>query len=373
MPFVIPDLPTVRGLNRDYITAQLNAGAIVPNSVLRVLADSNSGLCYLTLLYIEWLSAQFLPDKAESEWLDRHANIWLPGGRKQATFASGVVQFPGDEGTIIPAGTQLTATGSGGVNIILETTESATIDATLLATANVQAIVAGTAGNLPIGTGLNVSIAISGLNGSATVINNDLSGGTDIEGDTALRARIILRIQNPPMGGDANDYVQWALSVPGVTRAWASPLEMGMGTVTVRFMMDELRATTNAMTNGFPNSSDIASVQSYLNSVRPVAVKDFFVEAPIPEPVNFTISNLNYDDATTLANIQSSVGLMILARAAPAYALNGVGQPAQTVYSAWVSQSIMEAIGVNYFDLAMLDHAMPTNGSLAVLGTIQRG
>jgi uncharacterized phage protein gp47/JayE len=78
-----------------------------------------------------------------------------------------------------------------------------------------------------------------------------LTGGTDQETDDELRLRVLTRIRQPPMGGDADDYVAWALAVPGVTRAWCSPLEMGIGTVTVRVMCDDLRATGDPMTNGF--------------------------------------------------------------------------------------------------------------------------
>src|SRR6478736_4591283 len=94
---------------------------------------------------------------------------------------------------------------------------------------------------------------------SAT-LHGDMTGGADTETDDQLRARVLFRIQQPPMGGDANDYVAWALAVPGVTRAWCSPLEMGMGTVTVRFMMDELRASNG----GFPLGEDIETVSDYL-------------------------------------------------------------------------------------------------------------
>ena len=68
-----------------------------------------------------------------------------------------------------------------------------------------------------------------------------MTGGVEAENDDDLRARILQRIQNPPMGGAQADYVTWALAVPGVTRAWAAP-EQGIGTITVRFLMDELRA-----------------------------------------------------------------------------------------------------------------------------------
>jgi len=39
------------------------------------MADANAGLGYLTLLYIDWLAKQLLPDTAETEWLDRRGVI----------------------------------------------------------------------------------------------------------------------------------------------------------------------------------------------------------------------------------------------------------------------------------------------------------
>jgi uncharacterized phage protein gp47/JayE len=368
MPFSLPSLKDLRKLNRDNITSRLDAGAMVRNSVLRVMSDANAGLAYLNLLFLKWLSRQFLPDTAEKEWLDRHGNIWL-GGRKAATFSSGTVTATGAAGTVIAQGTELTV-GVSSAPITFQVTANTTIGSGATSVP-VVALTAGSAGNLDQGTTLSFSTAQSGLDGSAIVVS--LTGGADEEGDDDLRSRVLFRIQQPPMGGDADDYVRWTLEVPGVTRAWCSPLEMGIGTVTVRFMCDALRATTNPMTNGFPLVQDIAAVQAHLDAKRPVAVKDFFVSAPIPEPVNFTVSNLDSDDESTWANIGASVTAMLADRAAPAYAINGVKQDAQTIFVAWVSNAIMGAAGVESFDLAMTDHVMPGAGSLAVLGSIIRG
>jgi hypothetical protein len=99
-------------------------------------------------------------------------------------------------------------------------------------------------------------------------------------------------------------------------------------------------------------------------------VKDFFVVAPIPEPIDFGIFNLTNDDAGTRAAIEASVRAMLRAKAKPAWALNGVTQPAETIWAAWVSEAIMAAEGVESFDLNMFDHVMPSPGHMAVLGTI---
>ena len=339
--------------------------------MLRVVSDAQGALCFLNLEYIDWLSVQLMPDTAEAEWLDRFGNIWLVNadgstGRKMATYASGSVTLTGTPGVVIPAGTVLTA---GGIDY------QTSVDVTLIGTntpAEVTAIAIdpGSAGNLDPGTTMSPTGSVTALNGPAVVVSMD--GGTDEETDDELRLRVLDRIRQPPMGGDANDYVQWALAYPGVTRAWSSPLEMGMGTVTLRFMMDDLRATTDPTTNGFPLPADVAAVYAYMNTVRPVAVKDFVCVAPIPEPINFAVQNLNGGnyDVSLQGAIINSVTAMLAQQAAPAYSLDGVGQPAQTIYAAWVSDAIYETAGVEYFDLIMADHVMPTNGSLAVMGTV---
>ncbi len=366
MSWTTPTLADLRALVRDTIAARLSSSPLIANSVARVLSDANAGLAHLTLRYLAWLSRQFLPDTAEAEWLrERHARIWL-GGWKEATFAAGTISATGVDGSVVPEGSRLSA-GVGSAVVEFVTTAEKTIGATAT-TIPVVALTAGAIGNLEPGSAISFSTAISGVDGGATVIV--MEGGAEEESDDDLRTRVLFRIQNPPMGGDADDYVRWALEVPGVTRAWSSPLEMGMGTVTLRFMMDQLRATTNPLTNGFPLTQDIAAVHAHLDQKRPIAVKDFFVVAPIAHSIDFTISSLVSDDASTRANIADSVTAMLKDRSAPGHATNGVGQTAQTIYEAWVSEAIMQAAGVDHFDLAMTDAVMPTNGHMGVLGTI---
>jgi len=194
---------------------------------------------------------------------------------------------------------------------------------------------------------------VANVDASAIVVS--MTGGTDTETDDELRARILERIRNPPMGGDAEDYVQWALAVPGVTRAWSYPQEQGMGTVTVRFMMDDLRAPT-----GFPTPQDVQNVTIALDNVRPVAVKDFFVEAPVAYSLSFTISNLVVDNPSTEQAINDSVTAM----------LHDKATPGGTVYRSWIDEAIAGTANVDHYDLTFTDTAMPDGGSLAVLGTI---
>src|SRR4030095_545005 len=116
MPWSTPTLREVRSLVRDNIRSALpGADASVPNSVLRVVSDAQGGLCHLVLQYIDWLALQLLPDTAETEWLDRHGDIWLTNfdgstGRKAATPSIGTALFTSPTGGgIVPEATRLRA------------------------------------------------------------------------------------------------------------------------------------------------------------------------------------------------------------------------------------------------------------------------
>ena len=354
MPWSTPTLKQVRSTVRDNIRGSLpGADASIPNSVLRILGDAQGGLCHLTLQYIDWLALQLLPDTAEQEWLDRHGDIWLVNadgskGRKQATFASGSATFTGVQGTPIPLGTQLDGPGAG-----YETTADVTIG-TGPSETTVRALDPGIIGNLNTGDTLQIATDIPGADGQVTVVEMD--GGVDAENDDDLRFRVLQRIQNPAMGGSVANYVTWALACPGVTRAWAAS-EQGIGTITVRFLMDVLRADDD----GWPTPTDIEMVAAYIDKMRPVTVKDCYVVAPIKQFIDVTIVDIVPDESQVSGAIEASLRAM----------LHQLAKPGQTIYAAWINYAIMNATGVQSFKLVTdEDQVMEAPGNMAVLGTI---
>ena len=364
MPWSTPTLASVRQQNRDYLAAKLGV-AILPNGEVRVLADANAGNAHLNLQYLDWQAKQYLPDTAEQQFLNKWATIYLVNadgsrGRKLATYASGSAVLTATAAATLPAG-QIMLFGT----VAYQTTSVVTLGIGQN-TIPLRALDAGAVGNLPAGTALSLSVAVVGVSGSAGVSVSSMAGGADEETDDELRARVLQRIRQPPMGGDADDYVAWALEVAGVTRAWCSPLEMGIGTVTVRFMCDDLRAANG----GLPLPQDVAAVTAYLDTVRPVAVKDFFVVPPVPQPVSFQVTNLVGDSPGLRAAIATQVIAMLTARAAPARSLNGIAQPAVDIPAAWVDSAIYAAVGGVAYDLVMADAHMANPGCLAVLGNI---
>jgi hypothetical protein len=128
-------------------------------------------------------------------------------------------------------------------------------------------------------------------------------------------------------------------------------------------MTDALRAD-NA---GFPLPEDVEIVRQYLDTVRPVAVRDFFVEAPIPEPIDFGLI-LGKDSLTLRNQVALSCADMIRERANPAHHVNGELVEGTTIKAAWISEAVNRV--TDDFILEMDDHPMPHNGALGVLGTI---
>jgi uncharacterized phage protein gp47/JayE len=262
------------------------------------------------------------------------------------------VTFEGTGGIIIPIGTQL----RGPDNFDFETTEGVQISTTGAVDCTVRALKPGAVGNLLAGDHLGLDVIVPGV--EFCTVTYDMTDGTDEEIDDDLRLRVLERIQHPPMGGDKEDYINWALRVPGVTRAWSFPLEMGIGTVTVRFMMDIFRASND----GFPTETDVNAVIAYLDTVRPVAIKDYFVVAPIKQSITCVIGNLEPDTSDVRAGIEASVRDMLLRKASPG----------QTIFAAWKSEAIMSAPQVVSFNLVVNDDdVMDSPGHMALLGDLE--
>ncbi|WP_432721300.1 baseplate J/gp47 family protein [Jeongeupia wiesaeckerbachi] len=253
------------------------ADARLRQSNLNVLGRVQAGGLHQMYGYLSWLAQQLFPDSAETEFLDRWASIWLPQGRKPAALAQGSVRLTGTPGTLVPAGTALTRADS----FEYLTTAEVVIAANGSADVALASREAGATANADAGTALTVTTPIAGLQSSASVIAPGLTQGADEEDDAALRQRLIARIQNPPQGGSAADYVSWALEVPGVTRAWHLPALNGLGSNAVVFVRDNDASP-------IPDANEVAAVQAHIDAVRPVTA-DFTALAPAPLAVNYSV------------------------------------------------------------------------------------
>lgn len=348
MPFSKPDLATLIEAAETDIEARLpGADARLRNSNLNVLARVLAGGEHGLYEYIDWISKQTLVDTADAEILDRHATIWGVT-RVPAAFAGGNVTISGTNGSVIPAGTRLRRSD----NVEYTTNAEATI-ASGTATVAVTAVVAAETANALAAAAINLITPIGGVTNAAVVASGGLTGGADAETDAALRLRVLSRIQQPPHGGADFDYVKWTLEQPGVTRAWVYPQELGLGTVTVRFMMDD------TYDDGIPLEADVTAVQTALDLLRPVTA-DLTVVAPVAVPLNITTLSITPSTTTIQTAIEAEIADLILREATPG----------ATILISHLREAISIAAGETDHALtnpsADITHA---TGEIAVVGT----
>lgn len=340
-----PTLATLIQRTRDDLYSRLAADDPLRRADAEVYARINAGAVHGLYGYLDWLADQVMVDTASVEYLDRWASIWSVT-RKPAAAATGSVTFAVQAGAVIPSGTVLKA--FDGTQYV--TTSDATI-AVPTATAPIVASVAAAAGNRTSGQTLTLVSPISGVNSAATA--GLLSGGADIEADDALRARLLSRIRQPPQGGSQADYIAWALEVAGVTRAWCYPQELGVGTVTVRFVRD------NDAGSIIPDAGEVATVQAHLDALRPVTAQLNMV-APVAVPLAFTIQ-LTPNTSAVQAAVQAELADLILREATPG----------GTLYLSHIRAAISAAAGeTNYVMSAPTADVVNTTGNMTTLGTI---
>ena len=349
MSFSRPSLPAIiQRVRNDALSRMTGDDDVLRRADAEVYSRVLGGVAHGLYGFIEGLAKQIIYDAAEVEFLERWCSIWgIP--RKAAAAATGAVTFSAQAGAVVPAGTLLQALDG----VQFETTADATVTPPT-ASAPIAAVVAAAAGNRAAGQALALVSPIVGVQPTATA--GALSGGADVELDDALRARLLARIQQPPHGGAANDYITWALEVAGVTRVWVSSQELGAGTVTVRFVRDN-DGTGAAI---IPDGAEVGAVQAYIDARRPVTAQ-VTVVAPVAVPLNFSIQGLVPSNATVQAAVQAELQDLLLREAVPG----------GTILLSHIRAAISAAAGeTDYVLLAPVANVANAVGNMSTMGAI---
>ncbi|HDR8927897.1 TPA: baseplate J/gp47 family protein [Burkholderia vietnamiensis] len=247
MPFQRKTLSTlISEVAADISSALTGADALLRFAVLRVIGKVQAGMSNLQFGYLDWIAKQAVPFTAEGEYLEGWAAL-KKVYRKAASQAQLTAQFPGTVGKVLSAGTPVVR--GDGVSYTTSTTGTVGSGGTVSVT--IIADVAGASGNADAGTVVSLGVAVDGIQTAGTVTGN-VSAGADIELNDDLRDRMLSAYQESPQGGDLQDYVGWAKSVAGVTRAWCAPNGFGAGTVVIYTMWDNAEAGHG----GFPQGTD---------------------------------------------------------------------------------------------------------------------
>lgn len=347
MPFARPTLPELIDRVTTDISGRVTGvqSAVLRRSLLGILARSEAGAVHMLYGFLEWAAKQAIIDTAEKEYLERWAAIWKVF-RKAADYSTGAALLTGAVGSTLPAGTILQRQDGVQYRVLADAVFT---DITLQPT--VVAVEAGSAGDAPAGTPLFLLSPVAGVQSTGSAAT-DIDGGLDVETDAQLLSRLLKRIRQPPHGGAASDYELWALEVPGVTRVWVYPLQMGAGTVTVLFVCD-------GEADIIPDAAKVAEVQAYIDSRAPVTA-EVFVAAPVADPLNMAVK-LSPNTAAVQAAVRAEVTDLIVRDSKP-------GSP---VYISRLREAVSIAAGEadNQITAPTADVAHAT-GHMAVPGTI---
>ena len=280
--------------------------------------------------------------------------------RIPAVCSTGVVTFsrataaPSD--LLIPLGTEIsTVPDSNGTYLSFVTTAAATLlTGTTSIVAPVQAVVAGTTGNV---AGSTVTNMINGVTGIEAVTNaSPLTGGVDAEGDTPFRARVIYRMQNPIEGGTASDFKNWALELPGTTAAAVLQGYRTGASIDVLFLFNA----------GIPTSDERDAMQVWLDSKKFITA-DLYVSIPTPFSVAVTATITEYMPGYSGSAVRTAVAAALTAFM-PTIALGADGGK---VYVSDLENVIKDTPGVKDFTMSVpaANHTLATTEA-AVVGSL---
>lgn len=136
-----------------------------------------------------------------------------------ATRAKGYAAITGTPNGLIPA--TLSFVGESSREYKLDpgvTFNPVRLDANGEAVVRIVGMLGGAIYNVPIGTTLTVSSTTPAIDGTAFVIGNGISGGTNVEDCENLRKRILAAESSGAISTNAAWYIEKTMQYPGVTR-----------------------------------------------------------------------------------------------------------------------------------------------------------
>lgn len=215
----------------------------------------------------DWVMDQSFPQTARGIYLDRHAAM-RGLERTAATRAVGTLEFSVGAALAVELTVPAETVCMTAEEVRFRTTRATVLPAGELVTqVPAEALEPGSAGNAVGGTVTILTACPVGITGCRNPAA--FFGGSDAEGDEALRARILESYRRLPNGANAAWYERTAMNHAGVAAARAVGRARGIGTVDV----------TIATEAGTPGEALLEEVRADLQEKREIAV-DVQVRGP---------------------------------------------------------------------------------------------
>lgn len=225
--------------------------------------------------------------------------------RRAATFAYGDVHVVADPFLTFESGFVFSVPSENGTPAVdFETLEDSIVPESGELTIRVKSVLSGKIGNVRADT---ITIMKNPVDNVYSITNTETSGGTEIESDVSLRARIddYYAGRQASYVGNKKDYVRWAKSVDGVGFAHCIPLYFGANSVKLVI----------ADANGQPATQEIldaverfifGSDHDDLERLAPIGVTKWEVAAPNLNYVNYSL-DVKIDSDFTLEVVEENI------------------------------------------------------------------
>lgn len=357
MPLLRPTLTELIDRAKGDIKTELGLVTVIRRTFAYAIAKAVAGLSHMLHGHLVYVSRQIFPDQADGVYVERWATIFGLQ-KKLATFATLEIEITGDDDAVVPETTiyqradGLTYTVDADITIVSGT-----------GTGTITAAESGAASNLEPNDTVTLQSPLAGIDAEATVTGTAVEG-EDEETDESLRARLVARMQAPPSGGTAADYLAWALEVAGVTRSWVLPAYLGSGTVGVSFSEGDGVVE-------IPAAPKVAEVQAYVDTKAPVTAQ-VTVFAPVEQVVNMTIA-ISPNTVAVQNAVQAELSAMFFRESQVRGAYKQVGQTfSGTIPLSKINEAISLAAGEEDHNVISpaSDVTLPFDGRIATLGTI---
>lgn len=235
------------------------------------------------------------------EWLDLHGK--QKGViRKEANRASGYVTIEGIKETRIASGFIMCTPAtdvSSSVEYMLD--EEVTIPEEGKAIASVTAVSGGVSSNTKARMVILMSKPIEGI--TKLYNEEDITGGTDEEDDTAFLERIMEKYESEGASfiGNDSDYKRWSKEVTGIGDCIVVPTWNGPGTVKLVLVDSNGRPANDQLVQAVYDH--IVSPNDREQRLMPTGSADLTVVAADTKLISYSCTNMAYDSSTNLEQI----------------------------------------------------------------------
>lgn len=366
MPYQQPTLSDLFSTSlNDIVASNVTQGkSLLPKSILRRLAWMFANLVWGNYDYLSYCYRQAVPWTATDENLDAWGALRDVTLKDATASVLTLTSSGGNAGIPLPAQTVITRADG----VTYATTVGVTTDANGAVTCTVECQQTGTVGNCDPGTSFTLQTAIPGINAAFASVAT-VTTGTDVETPDEFRTRVLQAFATPDGGGKASDYVKWAETAPGVTRAWCLPNGAGIGTVVVYTMFDDAEAAAD----GFPQGTNGAATDDNRYTTATGDQLTVANQIAIDQPVTALV--ISMAPIAAAIDVQIDVPLTAAQQSAGLTALAGLYLDSGTPLGMTVSQSdvsdALKSAGISGFDLT--SPSFPVNipvGSLPVIGSL---